>query len=216
MKRIFLLFSILLLVNLNDLLSQTPTIPPIPQEPNLFNINFWVNLAAGIVGAGGLIFWFWKMKLPDIIEKEVEKKIGEKAGVKAELVRTYFKRLESEENLKNASILVINKSVGLRDSLRIFLEKKGYKNLKFKTLDQVNQGFEAQDFKMIVFDNEDTLLEESEIKSIMDRYATAYGSKFVCYTKKSLDMYRDAQYNTRIKIIQDIINLDDNILFVLS
>ena len=206
MKKII---AVTILSVLNTYVSFCQNPPPSTDvSSSLMNIGMISNFVAGIVGAGCLIFWFWKVKLPDTIEKEVEKRIGEKAGVKAELVRTYFKRLESEEKLRASSILIINKSIGLRDSLKSYLEGKGYAKIKFKTIEQINQGFDTQEFKMILFDNEDTFLDESEVKQIMDKYADAYGSKFVCFTKRNFDIYKDSNYNKRIKIIQDIINLE--------
>ena len=96
----------------------------------------WIYKVFGIVATlltiWAAITWFYKIK--KVAEKQIETKAGaivdakisDAVGVKTDLIRSYFHKIEQEEELFHKSILVINAEVGKRLALEEVLEDAGF------------------------------------------------------------------------------------------
>lgn len=173
--------------------------------------------ALGISVAGltvlGIYLWVWKIKqtsekiIKEKVDALIENKLADKIGVKLELVKSYFKEIEEAQAIKQKRILVISKTCGKRDTIVKAIEKAGFSTIPiFKTLSEYSAGIDTNHFDLILFDNEDGTLEETEMTAIVDEHEQAL--KFVCFSTVDVSSAIFKAYNKKVRFIKDIINMD--------
>ena len=169
------------------------------------------------------ITWFYRIKkvAETQIDKKageiVENKISEKVGVKTNLIRAYFQRLEAEQRLYQKRILIVNATAGKRLVLEDMLADAGFSNISgsnkekqtvfFKTLIQLETGIDTNKYDLLLFDNYDGQLQETEMTKIVDQYGQAL--KFVCFTNTDWGQKNYHLYNKKIKFVKEISYLGD-------
>jgi hypothetical protein len=161
-----------------------------------------LGLSALGLGVATALFFMLKSTLSKIlenqIEKEVEKRIGNMVGVKVDLVKEYFADIVAEKELKKKRILVVNLNTGKKTSIETALKNAGFSTLPiFKTMAEIDNGLNTNDFDLLLFDNEDNQLSITQMTTVIDRYQNAL--KFTCFTSQDWDNNSFLNYRSKIR-----------------
>lgn len=175
----------------------------------------WLYWLLGISITGltilGLILWFWR--IGKVVDKAiatktdgiVERKLGEKVGVKPELIRSYFDKIGKLEGLYQTPIYVLNAKQAKRTEIENTLVQGGFKfSDGFNLAHFEANGIDANKYKVVLFDDEDGKLGEEKIIEIFEANKEVI-PVFVCYTKKNWEQYN--VYSKKIKLAKDIANI---------
>lgn len=130
-----------------------------------------------------------------IVSKVIEEKLSAEFGIKAETLRTFFLDLESKQTAQKAKrILVLSKGGEKKNQILESIRNQGYVIPSlFWSLDTYKIKFDANNFDIIVFDNEDGKLGITEMTDIIENHNN--GIKFVCYTLEDWDNLNYKKYN---------------------
>lgn len=143
------------------------------------------------------------------VDKLVDQKISEKIGVRTAFLHAYFSKLQSNEILKEKRILILNKNLGKDYTLAEQLEKDGYKSISFQLFEPALNELNVNHFDLVLFDNRDGELEESQTIEFINRYKLAF--KYVCFTCEDWTQESYSRYRDKVKFVKDSSKLSNAI-----
>lgn len=164
-------------------------------------LNIWAFLGpllAAVVTWLGL-----RKKVDDWAEKEITKKASEKFGVDWAVVKQLVDEKKRDATIKAKRLAIVNKETGRRQDLVSMLEKYGFKNPppQFFNLADFNIKFNHNNFDLVVLDNHDGELTESEMRQIIEAHQFPY----VLFTNTDLssEFFNDFKVKVKFAKIQD-------------
>lgn len=219
MKRLILITYFLLGVKLITAQSNTITrdslekiITPIVKkevEAELKNIWLFTGITISGLTILGVYLWIWRIKkiaeeaITKKADKIIEDQISQKLGVKSELIQAYFKEIEQAQKLKQKRILVVNKDAGKRLSIEKVITNAGFLTVPiFKKWAEIAGGIDTNQFDLLLFDNEDGNLNETEIIKLVNDYGEAL--KFACFTGVDVTPESYRLLSSKVRFAKDI------------
>lgn len=174
---------------------------------NVF-LNVWAILGP-IIGA--LTTWLLiKSRIQKWAEEEVTKKANEKFGVDWAVVKQLVDDKKRDAAIKAKRLAIVNKVTGRRQDLVVMLEKYGFRNpppQSFHWTDFNSDKFDYNQFDLIILDNHDGQLTETELRQIIEKHQFPY----VLYTVEQTSKAFFDEYKGKVKFAQIQQNIPDYI-----
>lgn len=184
----------------DDEISALKTLAEYNKTWNVF-LNVWAILGP-ILGAV-VAYLSIRSRIAKWAEDEVTKKANEKFGVDWTIVKQLVDEKRRDIAIKSKRLAIVNKTTGRRQDLVTMLEKYGFKNPppQFFKLDDFNTKFDYNQFDLIILDNHDNQLTESELQQIIE----AHQFQYVLYTNSELsqDFFNKFQGKVKFAKIQE-------------
>lgn len=170
-------------------------------------LNIWAIL--GPIFGMAIVWLGLRKKVEDWAEKEITKKANEKFGVDWVTVKLLVDDKKRDALIKAKRIAIINKETGRRQDLVTLLEKNGFNNPspQFFSLVDYQTKFDFNKFDIVLLDNYDGLLTETDMRQIIEKHQFPY----VLFTKTDLTPQFFTQFNSKVKFLKIQENLIDYI-----
>lgn len=170
-------------------------------------LNIWAFIGPVLAA---IVTWLGlRKKAEDWAEKEITKKASEKFGVDWAIVHQLVEEKKRDAAIKSKRLAIVNKLTGRRQDLVAMLEKQGFKTTppQFFTLEAFNTKFDYNQFDLIILDNHDGKLDETDLRQIIDKHQFPY----VLYTVEQTSKAFFEDYKSKVKFAQIQQNISDYI-----
>lgn len=170
-------------------------------------LNIWAILGPLLAV---LVTWLGlRKKVADWAEKEITQKATEKFGVDWATVKQLVDEKKRHAAIKAKRLAIVNKEIGRRQDMVTMLDNYGFKNPppQFFNWTEFNAKFDHNQFDLVILDNHDGQLTETELQQVMEKYQFPY----VLYTVKQTSQTFFEKYKDKVKFAQIQQNIPDYI-----
>ncbi len=150
---------------------------------------------------GGLFTYLGiRSRLQKWAEEQVTLKASEKLGVDWTIVKQLVDDKRRDDAIKSKRLAIVNKKTGRRQDLVTTLEKYGFKNPspQFFNLTDFATKFDHNQFDLIIIDNYDSQLTETDIRRII----AAHQFPYVLFTVEQTSKAFFDEFKGKVKFAQ--------------